>query len=152
MKKQIAIIGGGIASACAAYALCKQGINVTLYCKDNEIAQGASSNSIGALYPLLHQQQDNISDFYQQAFWRAKSLYTEVLEQGFHFSHQWCGVLDVAYKASLQNRQKTRIGPLLWEQIFPRKKSSDGYDKSHGNVFKNSLLIENQLKKKNNKK
>jgi tRNA 5-methylaminomethyl-2-thiouridine biosynthesis bifunctional protein len=105
--EHVAIIGGGIASACAAYALCKQGIKVTLYCKDNEIAQGASSNAIGALYPLLHQQQDNISDFYQQAFWRAKSLYKEVLDQGFYFSHQWCGVLDIAYKASLQNRQKT---------------------------------------------
>lgn len=105
--EHIAIIGGGIASACAAYALCKQGVNVTLYCKDDEIAQGASSNAIGALYPLLHQQQDNISDFYQQAFWRAKSLYSEIIDQGYHFSHQWCGVLEVAYKTSLQSRQKT---------------------------------------------
>ena len=103
--EHISIIGGGIASACAAYALTKQGIKVTLYCKDNTLAQGASSNAIGALYPLLHQQEDDISLFYQQAFWRAKALYTEISEQGFDFPHSWCGLLEIAYKESLVKRQ-----------------------------------------------
>lgn len=102
----VTIIGGGIASACAAYALTKQGVKVTLYCKDSTLAQGASSNAIGALYPLLHQQSDNISAFYQQAFWRAKALYTEVEEKGYSFAHQWCGLLEVSYKEALIKRQK----------------------------------------------
>ena len=102
---QVAIIGGGIASACAAYALTKQGVKVTLYCKENTVAQGASSNAIGALYPLLHQQKDDISDFYQQAFWHAKALYNELLDSGAHFSHNWCGLLEVSYKATLVDRQ-----------------------------------------------
>jgi tRNA 5-methylaminomethyl-2-thiouridine biosynthesis bifunctional protein len=105
--QHVSIIGGGIASACAAYALTKQGIKVTLYCKDNALAQGASSNAIGALYPLLHQQADDISLFYQQAFWRAKALYTEISQQGFDFPHSWCGLIEVAYKESLVKRQKT---------------------------------------------
>lgn len=104
--QHVSIIGGGIASACAAYALTKQGVKVTLYCKDMSLAQGGSSNAIGALYPLLHQQADDISNFYQQAFWRAKDLYTEVADQGFAFSHQWCGLLEVSYKESLANRQE----------------------------------------------
>lgn len=104
--QHVSIIGGGIASACAALALTKKGIKVTLYCKDNSLAQGASSNAIGALYPLLHQQADDISLFYQQAFWRAKDVYNNVIEQGFHFPHQWCGLLEVAYKESLIKRQK----------------------------------------------
>jgi tRNA 5-methylaminomethyl-2-thiouridine biosynthesis bifunctional protein len=104
--KHVSIIGGGIASACAAYALTKQDIKVTLYCKDNTIAQGASSNAIGALYPLLHQQADDISLFYQQAFWRAKALYTDVSKQGFDFPHSWCGLLELAYKDSIVKRQK----------------------------------------------
>jgi tRNA 5-methylaminomethyl-2-thiouridine biosynthesis bifunctional protein len=79
---------------------------VTLYCKDNDLAQGASSNAIGALYPLLHQQADDISLFYQQAFWRAKEVYNSVIEQGFNFPHQWCGLLDVAYKESFVKRQQ----------------------------------------------
>lgn len=105
--EKVAIIGGGIASACAAYSLTKQGVNVTLYCQESTVAQGASSNAIGALYPLLHQQKDDISEFYQQAFWHAKALYQELLTQGFEFSHQWCGLIDVSYKTSLAERQKT---------------------------------------------
>jgi len=105
--QHVSIIGGGIASACAAYALTKQGIKVTLYCKDNALAQGASSNAIGALYPLLHQRADDISLFYQQAFWRAKALYTEISQQGFDFPHSWCGLIEVAYNESLVKRQKT---------------------------------------------
>jgi len=102
---QVAIIGGGIASACAAYALTKQGVKVTLYCKESRIAQGASSNAIGAIYPLLHQQKDDISEFYQQAFWHAKTLYQDLLNQGANFSHSWCGLLDVSYNESLIKRQ-----------------------------------------------
>jgi len=112
--KHVSIIGGGIASACAAYTLTKQGINVTLYCKDNTLAQGASSNAIGALYPLLHQQEDDISLFYQQAFWRAKALYTEVSKQGFDFPHQWCGLLEIAYKESLVKRQEKFVELATW--------------------------------------
>jgi len=103
--QHVSIIGGGIASACAAYTLTKQGVKVTLYCKDASLAQGGSSNAIGALYPLLHQQEDDISSFYQQAFWRAKALYTEIAEQGFSFAHQWCGLLEVSYKEALIKRQ-----------------------------------------------
>lgn len=112
--QHVSIIGGGIASACAAYALTKQGVKVTLYCKDTSLAQGGSSNAIGALYPLLHQQKDDISSFYQQAFWRAKSLYTEVAEQGYSFPHQWCGLLEVSYKEALIKRQQAFEGLNTW--------------------------------------
>ena len=104
--QHVSIIGGGIASACAAYALTKQGIKVTLYCKDASLSQGGSSNAIGAIYPLLHQETDDISDFYQQAFWRAKELYTEISTLGYTFEHQWCGLLEVSYKEVLIKRQQ----------------------------------------------
>lgn len=104
--KEVVLIGGGIASACAAYLLSKNGIKVKLYCKDTKIAQGASSNDIGALYPLLHQQKDEISLFYQQAFWSAKKMYQELLDDGFSFSHDWCGLLEISYKDALAVRQK----------------------------------------------
>lgn len=112
--QHVSIIGGGIASACAAYALTKQGVKVTLYCKDMSLAQGGSSNAIGALYPLLHQQKDDISAFYQQAFWRAKALYTEIAEQGFSFEHQWCGLLEVSYKEALAKRQQAFENIAAW--------------------------------------
>ena len=118
--EQVIIIGGGIASACAAYSLTKQGVKVTLLCKDNDVAQGASSNAIGALYPLIHQQKDDISEFYQQAFWHAKSLYQEILTQGFYYNHDWCGLLDISYKTSLEKHQKRFEQLQAWPENFIR--------------------------------
>jgi len=104
--EHVAIIGGGIASACIAYYLTKKNIKVTLYCKDEGIAQGASSNHVGALFPLIHQQVDDISLFYQQAFWRALKCYKGLYDDGFHFSHDWCGLLEISYKTALEKRQR----------------------------------------------
>lgn len=103
--QQVSIIGGGIASACAAYILTKHGIKVTVYCKDSRVAQGASNNDMAAVYPLIHQQKDVMSDFYHQAFDYAIEFYQHLLTQGFHFAHDWCGLLDIAYKQSLMIRQ-----------------------------------------------
>jgi len=139
--QHVSIIGGGIASACAAHALTRQGIKVTLYCKDNSLAQGASSNAIGALFPLLHQQKDDISLFYQQAFWRAKALYNQIIAEGFDFAHQWCGLLDISYKESLEKRQKNFAELATWpteliHSIDARKASKvANTELNHGGLF-----------------
>jgi len=119
--QQVSIVGGGIASACAAYALTKQGIRVTLYCKDIKVAQGASSNKIGALYPLIHQQKDDISLFYQQAFEHATNTYKQLVTQGFHYAHDWCGLLNIAYKESLITQQHSFAQANNWPKtlIYP---------------------------------
>ena len=103
--QHVTIVGAGIAAACLTYQLAQQGVKVSVICKDEAIAQGASSNAIGALYPLIHLQRDEISDFYVQALGRARELYDELLASGYHFSHQWCGLLELSYKAALQKRQ-----------------------------------------------
>jgi len=139
--KHVSIIGGGIASSCAAYALTKEGIKVTLYCKDNALAEGASSNAIGALYPLLHQQKDDISLFYQQAFWRARALYNEVSQLGFDFPHSWCGLLEIAYKESLVKRQEKFAKLGTWPATLIHKISAKQASKianitlSNGGLF-----------------
>ena len=104
--QQVAIIGGGIASACAAYALTQQGIKVTLYCKDDNVAQSASSNNIGALYPLLHLVQDDISLFYQQAFEYALNHYQLLLKNGYEFEHEFSGLLELSFNEKLKSRQQ----------------------------------------------
>ena len=127
--QQVTIIGGGIASACAAYALTQQGIKVVLYCKDDDVAQGASSNAIGALFPLIHQNKDNISLFYQQAFWRAKQFYQSLVQQGFNFSHDWCGLLDLAFdqksKDFLNKFEQLKLWPKSLLQSIDSNMASD---------------------------
>ncbi len=102
--KHVTIIGGGLASACSALALAKKGIRVNLYCKDRSIANGASSNAVGAIFPLIHQQQDTISLFYQQGFEHALKLYKQLLDDGYKFSHGFDGLIEVAYKQPLAKR------------------------------------------------
>jgi tRNA 5-methylaminomethyl-2-thiouridine biosynthesis bifunctional protein len=114
--QHVSIIGGGIASACAAYALTKSGVKVTVYCQDFSIAQGASSNNIGALYPLIHQQADDISLFYQRAFEQAVDCYKAIAEQGFSYDHDWCGLLEISYKPALELRQQHIANSNVWPE------------------------------------
>lgn len=93
----ISIIGGGLAAANAAYALAKRGYKITLYCKDTALAQGASGNHSGGFYPLLHAEHDIVSQIYCHSYLLARTLYDELVENGFDFGHQWCGTLQVAY-------------------------------------------------------
>ncbi|WNC73496.1 bifunctional tRNA (5-methylaminomethyl-2-thiouridine)(34)-methyltransferase MnmD/FAD-dependent 5-carboxymethylaminomethyl-2-thiouridine(34) oxidoreductase MnmC [Thalassotalea psychrophila] len=115
-SKHATIIGGGLASACAAFALAKKGIKVTLLCQDEHLAQGASSNAIGAIYPLLHQNKDPISDFYQQGFERSMALYQELLGLGYNFSHGFNGLIEVSYKDALVKRQTVFAQKQAWPE------------------------------------
>ncbi|MDN3653908.1 bifunctional tRNA (5-methylaminomethyl-2-thiouridine)(34)-methyltransferase MnmD/FAD-dependent 5-carboxymethylaminomethyl-2-thiouridine(34) oxidoreductase MnmC [Thalassotalea ponticola] len=135
------IFGGGVASACMALALVEKGIKVTLYCKDADVAQGASSNAIGAVYPLLHVQRDNISDFYQHAFDYAMAFYRQLLDQGYDFNHGFDGLLEVAYKAPLEQRQQKFAQQQAWPDDLIRavnaQQASDlsGVPLAHGGLF-----------------
>ena len=139
--QHVSIIGGGIASACAAYALTKQGVKVTIYCQDFTVAQGASSNNIAALYPLIHQQVDDISLFYQQAFEHALSWYNNITEQGFHYDHDWCGLLEISYKPALALRQQYIEQHKVWPKNLihsvDKHQASKlaGINLTHGGLF-----------------
>jgi len=139
--QHVSIIGGGIASACAAYFLTKSGIKVTLYCKDNHVAQGASSNAIGAIFPLLHQKADAISLFYQAAFNDAIEFYQDIHALGYEFSHDWCGLLEISYKDSLKKRQQEfqhlQVWPLDLIQSLNKEQASKiaNIPLNHGGLF-----------------
>ena len=139
--QHVAIIGGGIASACAAYFLTTQGVKVTLYCKDSTVAQGASGNAIGALFPLLHQKKDDISEFYETAYWRALTLYNSLLEQGFNFSHEWCGLLEVSYKEALTKRQNLFDEIQAWPKNLIHSVTAEQAKEISGLPLKNGGLF-----------
>lgn len=92
----IAIIGGGVASAATALSLVRRGQTVTLYCKDEKPAQGASGNKQGAVYPLLNGNHNVLSRFFAPAFVFARQ-FVEQAAQNSQFDHDWCGVVQLAF-------------------------------------------------------
>ncbi|MDV6316849.1 bifunctional tRNA (5-methylaminomethyl-2-thiouridine)(34)-methyltransferase MnmD/FAD-dependent 5-carboxymethylaminomethyl-2-thiouridine(34) oxidoreductase MnmC [Idiomarina sp. HP20-50] len=73
-RRSVTIIGGGISAACSALSLKQRGVSVRVI--STGIADGASGNSQGAVYPLLHAEHTPLSRFYWQAFSTARSLYS----------------------------------------------------------------------------
>ncbi|MFV0550073.1 MAG: bifunctional tRNA (5-methylaminomethyl-2-thiouridine)(34)-methyltransferase MnmD/FAD-dependent 5-carboxymethylaminomethyl-2-thiouridine(34) oxidoreductase MnmC [Limnobaculum xujianqingii] len=92
----VAIIGGGIASAMTALSLLRRGATVTMYCADKLPTQGASGNYQGALYPLLG-RENAMTRFFSHAFTFARQRYDSLLREGIDFDHQWCGVTQLGY-------------------------------------------------------
>ncbi|HHG8772395.1 TPA: bifunctional tRNA (5-methylaminomethyl-2-thiouridine)(34)-methyltransferase MnmD/FAD-dependent 5-carboxymethylaminomethyl-2-thiouridine(34) oxidoreductase MnmC [Raoultella planticola] len=93
-QREVAIVGGGIASALLALGLLRRGWQVTLYCADKAPAEGASGNRQGALYPLLSQHDPALASFFPTAFTFARRLYDAL---PVTFDHQWCGVTQLAW-------------------------------------------------------
>lgn len=102
----IAIVGGGIASALLALALLRRGKNVTLYCADARAAEGASGNRQGALYPLLNQHDPALATFFPLAFTFARRLYDSL---PVAFDHDWCGVTQLGW----DEKSREKIAKLL---------------------------------------
>ncbi len=104
----IAIIGGGVASATLAQALIRRKKRVTLYCKDNQSAMGASGNKQGALYPLLHGDLDTLARFFAPAFVYAKQYYQQAVHH-VEFDHDWCGVTQLSWDEKSARKNDTII-------------------------------------------
>ncbi|ERK11173.1 tRNA (5-methylaminomethyl-2-thiouridylate)-methyltransferase [Pantoea sp. AS-PWVM4] len=92
--QEVALIGGGVASAVLALALLRRGWHVTLYCADAAAALGASGNRQGALYPLLNQHDPALANFFPAAFSFARRIYDAL---PVAFEHDWSGVLQLGW-------------------------------------------------------
>ncbi|PKG39582.1 bifunctional tRNA (5-methylaminomethyl-2-thiouridine)(34)-methyltransferase MnmD/FAD-dependent 5-carboxymethylaminomethyl-2-thiouridine(34) oxidoreductase MnmC [Psychromonas sp. Urea-02u-13] len=102
-SKEIAIVGGGISSACLSLALIKRGYNVTLYCKDATLGNGASGNQQGALYPLLNKQHDVLSVLFANSFLYARN-YVQCINQTHAFDFDFSGLLQLYYDQSASKK------------------------------------------------
>lgn len=103
-RHDIAIIGGGIASAFTALSLMARGSKVTLYCADEVAAKGASGNRQGALYPLLNGRNDTLERFFISAFPFALRQYQTLMDKGIRADHAWCGVTQLAWNEKSARR------------------------------------------------
>ena len=127
----VAIIGGGIASALTALALLRRGARVTLYCADDRPAAGASGNRQGALYPLLNDKHDALSRFFASAFTFARRQYDELARQGVEFEHQWCGVSQFAYDDK-SRRKIAQIQQGDWPPALATALNADELERAAG--------------------
>ncbi|WP_039058814.1 bifunctional tRNA (5-methylaminomethyl-2-thiouridine)(34)-methyltransferase MnmD/FAD-dependent 5-carboxymethylaminomethyl-2-thiouridine(34) oxidoreductase MnmC [Enterobacter sp. Bisph1] len=100
-QREVAVLGGGIASALLSLALLRRGWQVTLYCADDAPAQGASGNRQGALYPLLSAHDPALARFFPAAFTFARRLYDAL---PIEFDHQWCGVTQLGWDEKSQHK------------------------------------------------
>ena len=113
---RVAIIGGGLAGANCAYALRQKGLFSTLYCQEEGLAQGASGNAQGGFYPQLNSQAGNASQIHALSFNYASKVYRQLLSQGCHFSHQWCGTLQLAFNPKVTERYQKLVQQQTWPQ------------------------------------
>ncbi|NNG42338.1 bifunctional tRNA (5-methylaminomethyl-2-thiouridine)(34)-methyltransferase MnmD/FAD-dependent 5-carboxymethylaminomethyl-2-thiouridine(34) oxidoreductase MnmC [Pseudoalteromonas sp. NEC-BIFX-2020_002] len=112
--KNVAVIGGGIASSAVLYSLAKRGCNSQLFCQDPQLAMGASHNVQGAIYPHLQAKNSPHSELFAHSFLYAKRLYQQLIDNGFNYDHQWCGVLQHAIKQPLAERHQNIENKQLW--------------------------------------
>lgn len=121
----VAIVGGGLASANLMLSLAERGQSSILFCKDNELGQGASGNRQGAIYPLLTPENDELSRFFQQAFLfsrrriealsHASKMETNATPHVTAISHDFCGVLQTGH----DERSQQRLDKIIQSQDWP---------------------------------
>lgn len=119
--KDIAIIGGGIASAFLALSLLERNARITLYCADDALAMNASGNQQGAFYPQLSDDDERNIRFYIQAFRYGKQRLDQLIQLGIEFDYDFCGVALCAYnpksKSTLEKICQLELEPSLFQYL-----------------------------------
>ncbi|MFC3094936.1 bifunctional tRNA (5-methylaminomethyl-2-thiouridine)(34)-methyltransferase MnmD/FAD-dependent 5-carboxymethylaminomethyl-2-thiouridine(34) oxidoreductase MnmC [Alteromonas sediminis] len=124
IPEHIAVIGGGLAGANMAYALIQKGLQVTLFC-DKQLASGASGNAQGGFYPQLHAQGSHAARIQAHSFLFAIQRYRQLLDAGFHFAHDWCGVVQLAFSDQTIKRQTKLLSNSVWPDSLVRGLQAD---------------------------
>ncbi|WP_343553314.1 bifunctional tRNA (5-methylaminomethyl-2-thiouridine)(34)-methyltransferase MnmD/FAD-dependent 5-carboxymethylaminomethyl-2-thiouridine(34) oxidoreductase MnmC [Pantoea sp.] len=136
-SKEVALIGGGVASAVLAMALLRRGWQVSLYCADEAPALGASGNRQGALYPLLNQHDPALATFFPAAFGFARRLYDQLPVE---FEHDWSGVLQLGWDSKSAEKIAQMLSMQLPEAIAygvnqQQAEQLAGVDLGFGGIF-----------------
>ncbi|WP_267523032.1 bifunctional tRNA (5-methylaminomethyl-2-thiouridine)(34)-methyltransferase MnmD/FAD-dependent 5-carboxymethylaminomethyl-2-thiouridine(34) oxidoreductase MnmC [Campylobacter sp. MG1] len=95
--KKIAIVGGGVASACLAYELSKFDYEISVFERHNTLANEGSGNKIGLLTMLIQNPQSLLGQFSEFSFWHSSNLYKNL---GIELN----GVLEHAFNDELKRR------------------------------------------------
>lgn len=123
-RQSLALVGGGIGAVCLAWYLRDHPGHLTWY--RPALADGASGNPMGIVYPPVQAQWNPFTEFYSHAFNQAQQLYTQHTPDLVH----WCGVQQLCLQAGDLERFRTtrRAGhyPENWLQGLTRAQASTG--------------------------
>lgn len=111
--KRAIVIGGGIAGTASSHALATRGWQVTLIERHSALAQEASGNTLGVLYPRLSGQDIALSLLALHGY-----LHTLRLLQGLKLDkadYANCGLLQLAFDA----RELERCGAIAARGLVP---------------------------------
>ncbi|RLV60341.1 FAD-dependent oxidoreductase [Parashewanella curva] len=140
IESSIAIIGGGLASVNLALSLAERGKPIEFFCKDNSVAQGASGNKQGGLYPLLTPENDLLSQYFQQAFLFCRQRISSLHQQGFSIAHDFCGVVQSGHEERSTARLQKIVNGNDWPQQILQSISADKANEISGvSIDKDSL-------------
>ncbi|GIU28021.1 FAD-dependent 5-carboxymethylaminomethyl-2-thiouridine(34) oxidoreductase MnmC [Shewanella schlegeliana] len=109
VNQGIAIIGGGVGSACLALSLAERAQRVTLFCEDHALAQAASGNKQGAIYPLLTPDNNTLSQYFQQAYLFSLQRLKSLAAQGHPIGFDLCGVVHTGH----DERSRKRVAKII---------------------------------------
>ncbi len=116
----IAIIGGGIASAALAKTLSRRGKTITLYSEHKQAAGNASGNNQGAIYPLLSEATSNVSRVFGPGLLFARQFINQAAEK-IAFDHEWCGVNILMWNDSSRKKLKRMLSGSFNPELICRQ-------------------------------
>ncbi len=108
-NKTVIVIGGGLAGAASAEAMVRRGYQVTLIERHSSLAQEASGNPLGVLYPRLTGGETALNTLALQGFLYTLGLLNHIKINDENY--QQCGVLQLAFN----ERERKRIASVINE-------------------------------------
>ncbi|MEZ9200705.1 FAD-dependent 5-carboxymethylaminomethyl-2-thiouridine(34) oxidoreductase MnmC [Shewanella sp. 10N.286.54.B9] len=111
---EIAVIGGGIASASLVLSLAERHKKISVFCEDSELAQAASGNRQGAIYPLLTPDNNTLSQYFQQAYLFSLHRLNALAANHYPIDFDLCGVLHTGHDDRSRKRVQKIINGHPW--------------------------------------
>ena len=116
--RKVAIIGAGLAGAICAHKLSQLGVQLDLFCTGETVADGASGNAQGGIYPQLNAELNINSEVQIASFLYARRYYDGLAAMGADFAHQWCGALLLAFNPNVASRQQKLISKAQYPEAL----------------------------------
>ncbi|MFA0568598.1 bifunctional tRNA (5-methylaminomethyl-2-thiouridine)(34)-methyltransferase MnmD/FAD-dependent 5-carboxymethylaminomethyl-2-thiouridine(34) oxidoreductase MnmC [Vibrio gallaecicus] len=136
----IAIVGGGIASASLAKTISRRGKSISLYCEHQQAAGNASGNNQGAIYPLLSEAKANVSRVFGPGLLFARQFINQAAES-IQFDHDWCGVNILMWDESSKKKLNRMLEGNFHTDLIQRLTSEQANEKIGLPVDKESVYF-----------